>query len=252
MAQHFFAAVFRHREGVLLLLGAPIAVFALRGEGLAPASTLLGAVVAAGGVALRLVTARRIGRGARVFRPHASAGLIAAGPYRWSRNPLYLAAALMLCGLGLIAGAGSLAAALFPVALVAYTPVVLAEERALAELFGDAYADYLTRVPRWLGVPRSRRGATDGPLVAWSEVFRREKALVPGIVLGAVAIAALREQWLPTHAVVDRLELALDLEVAWLVTAAVALTVLVNALKVERHQRLRRASRAARAHPTTR
>src|SRR5262245_52531812 len=131
--QSLFAAFFRHREALLLVLGIPIAVTALRGDGLELHGALLGAALAAAGVALRLTAVRRIGRGARVFRPHASAGLIAAGPYRWTRNPLYLAAALMLCGLGLVAGARWAAVALLPATLLAYTPVVLAEERALEQ-----------------------------------------------------------------------------------------------------------------------
>jgi protein-S-isoprenylcysteine O-methyltransferase Ste14 len=243
-----FAALFRHREALLLLLGAPIATFALRGEGLAPWSALAGVAIAAAGVALRLAAVRRIGRGARVFRPHASAGLIAAGPYRWSRNPLYLAAALMLCGLGLIAGAGWLAAALLPATLVAYTPVVMAEERALAELCGVDYARYLERVPRWLGGPAAADlGPSQGARVGWSEVFRREKMLVPGTAAAMLAIAALREQWIPSRLLVDRLERGWGVDLAWWIAGLAAMVVLGNAIKVERHQRRRRARREVRA-----
>jgi protein-S-isoprenylcysteine O-methyltransferase Ste14 len=245
--QPLLAALFRHREAVLILLGAPVAVCALRGGGLKPGSGLSGAALVAGGVLLRLTTVRRIGRGARVFRPHASAGLIASGPYRWSRNPLYLAAALMLCGLGLLAGADGAALALIPATLLAYTPVVLAEEHALAQLFGDGYRAYCTRVPRWIG--RSRPMPADPhprAFVDWSEVFRREKALVPGAAAGAIAIAALRAQWIPSRAILAPIERA-GLGTAQLVSVAALIAVAVGAVKVELHQRRRTASRAARA-----
>jgi protein-S-isoprenylcysteine O-methyltransferase Ste14 len=248
--QNFFAALFRHRGAVPLLLGVPIVITALRADPLDGASALLGGAVTAAGLALRLFTVRQIGRGARVFRAHASAGLIAAGPYRWSRNPLYLAAALMLCGLGLVAGAGWLAVALFPAALLAYTPVVIAEEHSLADLLGDDYRRYRDCVPRWLGLPRRRPSAERAQPVAGSEVFRREKPLVLRMIAGAVAIVAVCSQWIPSRFLTEQLELAVgaDLDLAWIVAAAVPLVLSARAVKVEVHHRLRSANRSAREH----
>jgi protein-S-isoprenylcysteine O-methyltransferase Ste14 len=239
--------LFRHRGTLPLLLCVPVVSSALRGDGLDGAAAVVGAAVAATGVALRLCSVRRIGRGARVFRPHASAGLIAAGPYRWIRNPLYLAAALMLSGLGLIAGASWIALALFPATLLAYTPVVLGEERALSELLGEPYRRYLDRVSRWIGASRPWPAAPPGPLVDWSEVLRRERALVPGMIAAALAIAAVRSQWIPSQLLTRPLEQALGADLAWLVAAAFAVAVTVNGIKVELHQRRRQANRAAGA-----
>src|SRR5262245_18670345 len=115
--------VFRHREAVLVAMSVPIAIAALRGGGIDAPEALLGSGIDAGAVALRLCAVRHIGRGARVFHAHASGGMVASGPYRWCRNPLYLAAAGLLCGFALIAGAGWAALALVPATLVAYTPV---------------------------------------------------------------------------------------------------------------------------------
>jgi hypothetical protein len=174
--------------------------------------------------------------------------LIAAGPYRWSRNPLYLAAALMLCGLGVLAGAGWLALAMLPATLLAYTPVVLAEERSLSELLGEPYRRYLDRVSRWIGASRPWLAAPPGPLVDWSEVLRRERALVPGMIAAALAITAVRSQWIPSQLLTRPLEHTLGADLTWLVAAAFAVAVTVNGIKVELHQRRRRANRAARAH----
>ena len=146
---------------------------------------------------LRLCAVRRIGRGARVFRAARERRADRVGALPLERNPLYLAAALMLCGLGLIAGAGWTAVALLPATLLAYTPVVLAEERALAELFGDDYARYLAQRAALDRVPRRPRDAGWRARVGWREVFRREKRLVPGMLAAILAIVALRSEWIP-------------------------------------------------------
>lgn len=76
--------------------------------------------------------------------------LVQSGPYRLSRNPMYVALCLLY---------GSLAALLnvaWPVmlwpAVVAalYWFVIRREERYLAGAFGTEYADYRRRVGRWL------------------------------------------------------------------------------------------------------
>jgi protein-S-isoprenylcysteine O-methyltransferase Ste14 len=238
--------LFRHREALLVVMSVPVVAAALRGGGVDAIEALIGAVIAAKGVLLRLWAVRHIGRGARVFHAHARAGLISSGPYRWTRNPLYLAAALMLGGLGLIAGAGWLAVALLFATLLAYTPVVRVEERALLGLLGDEYRDYIVRVPRWVGLRRPYPGPPPrGALVPWRDVFRREKRLVPGTLAAMVAIAATRHEWLPLPALADRVELALGIDAIVIVAAGTAIVLAVNAIKVEQHQERRRIARAA-------
>jgi protein-S-isoprenylcysteine O-methyltransferase Ste14 len=245
--------LFRHREAVLVLLSVPVIAAALRGGGIAPTRVLLGTGGAAAGVLLRLYAVRQIGRGARVFHAHARAGMVSSGPYRWTRNPLYLAAALMLCGLGLIAGAGWTAVALLPATLLAYTPIVLIEERSLIALFGDSYQRYIAEVPRWIGFTRGYRGGSGDPLVDWREVFRREKRLVPGTLAAILAIAATRSEWLPLAPLARRIQLATGVDLAVLVASAAAIAVFVNAIKVELHQQRRQGARQAaqshRSHP---
>lgn len=244
--------LFRHREALLVILSVPVIVAALRGGGIAPISALLGAGITAAGVLLRLYAVRQIGRGARVFHAHARAGMVSSGPYRWTRNPLYLAAGLMLCGLGLLAGAGWKALALLPATLLAYTPVVLIEERSLIELFGDDYRRYRADVPRWIGLTRGDPGES-GAAVDWREVFRREKRLVPGCLAAGLAIAAIRNEWLPLAELARRAERAAGTDLTLLVGAVMSAAIVVNAIKVERHQERRRAARsAAREHPVDR
>jgi protein-S-isoprenylcysteine O-methyltransferase Ste14 len=73
----------------------------------------------------------------------------ATGIYRWSRHPLYVAAALMFLGVCLATTNAALLG-LLVVMLVLQHQMILAEERSCREKFGAAYLDYTRRVPRYL------------------------------------------------------------------------------------------------------
>lgn len=77
------------------------------------------------------------------------------GPYRYVRNPLYLAVVLVVAGLGLL---GSSALLLVWVAVLLgwfWFLLIPFEEKELQALFGKAYAGYQRRVPRL--IPYRRR-----------------------------------------------------------------------------------------------
>jgi protein-S-isoprenylcysteine O-methyltransferase Ste14 len=91
--------------------------------------------------------------------------VVAYGPYRWVRNPIYLAALLVVLGeaalfgsLRLLAYAGVLAAC-FHLFVTGY------EEPALRRRFGPAYLAYRHAVPRWIPrrPHRAGRGGTGQP-----------------------------------------------------------------------------------------
>lgn len=80
-------------------------------------------------------------------RPSA---LVTAGPYRFSRNPMYVAATALLLALTLAVGSVSFLippAGFFVVMHLLYIPH---EEGRMAEHFGQGYDDYRRRVRRWL------------------------------------------------------------------------------------------------------
>jgi protein-S-isoprenylcysteine O-methyltransferase Ste14 len=83
--------------------------------------------------------------------------LVAAGPYRYARNPMYIGGALLLLGFGLYQR--SPAIVLFVPAwwLLFHLLVVLYEEAALRSKFGPDYDEYCRRTPRW--IPGSIRPA---------------------------------------------------------------------------------------------
>ena len=75
---------------------------------------------------------------------------VAAGPYRYVRNPMYISAALVIGGEAVLFMSLALAVYFAVFALVVHTFVVLYEEPALRRLFGGEYETYLSAVPRWL------------------------------------------------------------------------------------------------------
>ena len=91
---------------------------------------------------------RRLGTNVSVHQP--STALITTGPYRLTRNPLYVALALIQGGIGIVAGTLWIVVLLAPALWVVRNGVVQREERYLERKFGQAYLDYKARVRRWL------------------------------------------------------------------------------------------------------
>ncbi len=87
----------------------------------------------------------------------APARVVAAGPYRWVRNPIYLAALLVVLGEAWLFGSLALLAYAGAMAVFCHLFVTGYEERTLRRRFGDAYLDYQRSVPRWIPRP-PRRG----------------------------------------------------------------------------------------------
>lgn len=78
------------------------------------------------------------------------AKLLEEGPFRFSRNPIYLADSLIYLGIALL-WASLWPWLLFPAVIVTMQRgVIVHEERLLIQLFGDDYRAYCARVRRWL------------------------------------------------------------------------------------------------------
>ena len=75
--------------------------------------------------------------------------LMKEGVFRFTRNPLYLALALLHIGIGLISGNAWVLITLLPALLVVRYYVIAREEAYLARRFGQEYLDYQARVRRW-------------------------------------------------------------------------------------------------------
>lgn len=88
--------------------------------------------------------------GTSILPFHPVRALVAKGPYRFTRNPMYLALVLMAFGVAI--RLGTLSPLLVPPALflVLDRRFVTREERFLRANLGTAYDDYCARVRRWL------------------------------------------------------------------------------------------------------
>jgi len=85
--------------------------------------------------------------------------VVARGPYRWVRNPIYLAALLVVLGEAWLFTSPLLLAYAAAMAFCFHLFVTGYEERTLARRFGPAYLEYRHAVPRWI----PRKPAAVGP-----------------------------------------------------------------------------------------
>lgn len=120
-------------------------------DGAGPIQAGLGMLFIATGAAIfiwGLMTFYRVRTGIMLQKPAVS--LVEAGPYRWSRNPQYVAFNAIYIGAALLANT-VWPIVLLPVVIATISiAVILREERYLRSTFGSAYEDYCRRVKRWI------------------------------------------------------------------------------------------------------
>jgi protein-S-isoprenylcysteine O-methyltransferase Ste14 len=110
-----------------------------------------GLVLAGLGLALGIwgrKTMTRAGTNVNPGRPTTT--IVASGPFRFTRNPLYVAITAVFLGLTLAINTWWGVVALVPMLLVMHRGVVLREERYLESKFGESYRQYRARVRRYL------------------------------------------------------------------------------------------------------
>ena len=106
------------------------------------------AVIGFGIVALSLRAFARADTPVQPDRP--SSALVTDGPYRLTRNPIYIGFVLAYFGLAIMLTSMWVLLLLVPVIAILQRGVIEREEAYLQERFGDAYRAYQARVPRWL------------------------------------------------------------------------------------------------------
>ena len=116
-----------------------------------PLFTYLGVIAIIGGVMLAVVAVRLFAKaetGVKPFTP--STAVVQSGPYRLTRNPMYLGMMIVLTGGFLLSGSVS------PILIIPiffrwiHNRFVLPEEAHMERHLGEAYLDYKQSVRRWL------------------------------------------------------------------------------------------------------
>jgi protein-S-isoprenylcysteine O-methyltransferase Ste14 len=99
-------------------------------------------------VASASILFKRTGQNPAPWKP--SPELILKGPYRITRNPMYLGVTLFELGLGLAVNNLWISVFAAPALLIVHLVAVLPEERYLSEKFGESYKAYLAQVRRYI------------------------------------------------------------------------------------------------------
>jgi len=111
----------------------------------------LGIPVAIVSLALFLLSVREFSRhGTPVRGTEPVTTIVATGPYRFSRNPIYLSFVLLQLGIALTANSLWILLMVIPTLLYLSFGVIDREESYLSRKFGAEYAGYRNSVRRWL------------------------------------------------------------------------------------------------------
>ena len=220
--------LFRYRNALFPLT---CVLLFLPGPRLDPDPLLAAAIGAAIAFAGQIVRALTIGleyivRGGRQGKVYAD-GLVIAGIYHHSRNPMYVGNVLIAAGLAVASNSWISIAVTIPLVVLTYSAIVAAEEKYLSEKFGDAYAEYRRDVPRWLPRVRGLAQTLAHSRFHWRRLIVKEYGTPAGWI-GVLCGVVLYNLWHDGMWAFRRDEI---LAIAWIVSATFALWLLARALK---------------------
>jgi hypothetical protein len=145
-------------------------------------------VLIAGAVAIVVPAFRAMARAGTSFRTERpTTAIVTDGPFRYTRNPIYVALTLLYLGIGTVLNALWVLLLIVPVMVLMQLGVIAREERYLERKFGDEYLRYKARV---------RRGsepefAEFAALPAFNPTERAAVTTPPGSEKGTVARPAM-------------------------------------------------------------
>ena len=148
-----------------------------------------GVVFVALGELIRLWGVHHIGAISRT-RSDRLGPLVDSGPFARVRNPLYVGNVLLWLGFTISARLVWLAPIVVVLLGLEYHAIVRWEERLLEGRMGQAYRDYMHRVPRWLPKLSTSNRAPDMQPTAfsWSDTLFSERGTMVAIAAGYILL----------------------------------------------------------------
>jgi protein-S-isoprenylcysteine O-methyltransferase Ste14 len=135
-----------------------------------------GALMAGTGAALRVWGAAYLGPNTVKHGQMQAGAVLADGPFRFVRNPLYLGLWLVFAALALLMPVTGALFVMVAVTIFLFR-LILGEEAFLADRFGAPYEDYLHAVPRLLPRLRAKLPAA-GRALHWPQALLSEIASI--------------------------------------------------------------------------
>jgi len=187
------AWLFRHRTGIPIPIAAAIVLIPSSQTRAETATVLAGIALTLVGELIRLWGVRHIGVISRT-RSDRLGPLVDTGPFALVRNPLYLGNIALWVGFALIARLTWLAPLVLLLLAAEYHAIVRWEEGLLEARLGDAYREYMERVPRWLPTIRTKPGeprsdvtpplTSDSRRYSWRDTLFSERGTLIATVFG--------------------------------------------------------------------
>lgn len=171
-------------------LPAPLVVSAAFCARPRPVLWLLGLPFILLGEALRLWALTHIGPKTRT-RSICAENLVVSGPYRYCRNPLYLANSLKITGILLIAGNAKLAAAVIIFYTLEFITMISYEENFLTSQFEKVHQAYKEAVPAFWPTLCPNEAFKAKPKFSLAEAVKSEKSTFASTaaILAVLAVA---------------------------------------------------------------
>ena len=127
---------------IILLFSFPISV---------DLSSLLGLILILSGISLVFVSFRFMRKMKTSFIPDGTPEvLISSGPFKFSRNPIYLGMLTVLVGVAFLMSSLSAIIIAFVFGIIINFTWIAHEEKKLHELFSEDWENYSSKVRRWI------------------------------------------------------------------------------------------------------
>ena len=114
-------------------------------------SSLLGLILILSGISLVFVSFRFMRKMKTTFIPDGTPEvLISSGPFKFSRNPIYLGMLTVLVGVAFLMSSLSAIIIAFVFGMIINFTWIAHEEKKLHELFSEDWENYSSKVRRWI------------------------------------------------------------------------------------------------------